>query len=95
MELRAELLEVPAGDPDYECAMRIYDAATWLQDYERYDHKLPYAGGLMDQPVIWKLALDCAITARDAAKHEKEKQEQDQQAAYGGEPGTPAMPMNQ
>lgn len=95
MESCGELMGVPAGDPDYRTAMRIYDAAMWLQDYERYDKKFPYAGGLMEQPYIWKLALDCALAARDAAHHEKEKEEAEQKAAFGGSIGGPSsqIPM--
>jgi hypothetical protein len=95
MEVRGELMGVPPRDPDFKTAIYIYNAATWLQDYERYNKQLPYAGGLMDQPYIWKLALDCAMAARDASNKEKEKEEEEQKEAFGGQPGTPAaVPMH-
>ena len=39
------------------------DAAEAFRDFNAYEGKLPYGGGLMDQPYLWKLALDCMISA--------------------------------
>ena len=48
----------------FELEAYIY-AVEAHNDHERYG--LPYEGGVRDQPWIWKLAVDCVISAQTAA----------------------------
>lgn len=77
-EVRAELLDI-SEDPSYEIYKRTSDALGWLSEWETYEHKFPYSGGLWDQPAIWKMGLDAAIYARSRSDKERkrEKEEQD------------------
>lgn len=47
----------------YICAVEDY------RDYQAYN-QLPYEGGLMDQPYMWKLGVDTVMHAVSVAKSE-------------------------
>ncbi len=55
-------------DPSlYELECYLY-AVTSYRDFRRYG--LPRSGGNMDQPYMWKLALDCIHDAMSHAESE-------------------------
>ena len=65
-----------AGEPSWRIMRWLNEAIQILNDWELYDHTLPHEGGLLDQPALWKMALDCAIRARNAAQAERKTEKE-------------------
>ena len=43
------------------------DAVDAFNDWAGFEHKFPYEGALLDQPHLWKLAIDCITGAQREA----------------------------